>query len=821
MKISYNWLKDYLNFDHGPEEISRRLTACGLEVEGLERIEPVPGGFEGVVIGKVLHCEPHPNADRLTLTRVDVGEGEPLPIVCGAPNVADGQKVVVAKVGSLVRLGDDELKLKKTKIRGEVSEGMICAEDELGLGTSHDGILVLPDEAETGTPAREYFGVTTDWVFEIGLTPNRADAMSHLGVARDLAAVLKNEAYVEGTQSPELRFPDIDAIDEIDDQGTIEVKVEDTGACPRYTSITMNGLNVGESPRWLQDRLKAIGLRPINNLVDISNYVLMETGQPLHFFDLDKVKGGRVVVKKLPPDTPFTTLDEVERKLSAEDLMICNAEEGMCIAGVFGGNKSGVTEKTKSIFIESATFESVGIRKTSRRHDLKTDASFRFERGTDPDMTVFALKRAVRLIKEIAGGKVSSPMNDIYPEPVKAVRLDLRFSTVDTLIGKKIDRDQIELILRSLDFKIHEKKESGFEIEVPPYRVEVTREADVIEEILRIYGYNNVEFPERLVSSLSYMDHPDRDKLRNQVSDMLVGQGWSEAMCNSLSNSEYYNWQQEWKPEHCVRILNPVSQDLDVMRQTLVFGGLETVRYNRNRKQADLRIFEFGNRYRTDGSKPSSDNTLGPYKEDSAILLMLSGRARPEAWNTRDGDADFFELKAGLEALLAKLGIAEYSYGNSGQKTLSQGLELKIDGKAAGWLGQIPKSLLGRFDIEAPVYAAEISWDILVRAAGKVKMKFHPVSRFPEVRRDLALVIDKGVTFHELKEESFRAERKLLRSVNLFDVYEGKGIEEGKKSYALSFILQDEDKTLTDKLIDKAMKRIQTALEKAFDAKLR
>lgn len=821
MKISYNWLKKYLDFTLPPEEISKRLTACGLEVENLEKFESVPGGFENIVIGKVLSCQPHPNADRLSVTTVDVGEEEALPIVCGAPNVAAGQTVVVAKVGATVRFGEEEVVLKKTKIRGEASEGMICAEDELGLGTSHAGILVINEAVAIGTPAKSYFGIETDYIFEIGLTPNRSDAASHLGVARDLAAVFANEALIKGGKVPMLKMPDISAFTQDDASLPIDVIVEDTNACPRYSGVTMRGLKVEESPQWLKDKLIAIGLRPINNLVDISNYVLMETGQPLHFFDASKIKGGKIIIKQLPEQTPFVTLDEIERKLSAEDLMICNAEEGMCIAGVFGGISSGVKAETTSIFIESACFDPVSIRKSSKRHGLKTDASFRFERGTDPEMTLYALKRAVGLIKEIAGGNVSSGLYDIYPSPSKPVQLYLALKRVDMLIGKNIPEEQILGILASLDIRVLNKKEDILEIEIPLYRVDVKREADVIEEILRIYGYNNVEVPERLMSALSYSPKPDKDSLRNQVANMLVGQAWSEAMCNSLSNSVYYSWQEDWKAENSVRILNPVSQDLDVMRQTLLFGGLETLRYNRNRRQIDVRTFEFGNIYRTDGSRPTIDNTLGPYTENNALLLILSGKANQESWNSPAREADFFELKSAVENVFLKLGLGQYTYAATKRNTLTEGLAIHMNGKEVTWLGQLKSSLLQKFDIDADAFAAEINWDALMDQVLKTRMQFKSIPKYPEVRRDLALVIDQNISFQALYDTAFAAERKLLKSIRLFDVYEGKGVESGKKSYAISFVLQDEEKTLTDKVIDKVMGRIQAALEKEYGAKLR
>lgn len=821
MKISYNWLREYLDINLGAEDVSKRLTACGLEVEGLETRESVPGGFQGVVIGEVLSCAPHPNADRLTLTTVNIGKEEPLHIVCGAPNVAPGQKVVVACIGAKVSIGDQEVEMKKTKIRGELSEGMICAEDELGLGSSHEGILVLPPEAVTGTPAREYFGVTTDHIFEIGLTPNRSDAASHLGVARDLAAVLRNEAFLANKTLPVLRRPDTGLFVQDDNSLPMDVVVRDEQACIRYSGLTMTGLRVGESPRWLKERLQAVGLRPINNLVDISNYVMMETGQPLHFFDAAKITGNQVIIGPLPDGSPFTTLDQVDRVLSAEDLMICDASGGMCIAGVFGGMRSGVTETTTSIFIESATFNAVSVRKTSRRHGLKTDASFRFERGSDPEMTVYALLRAVQLIREVAGGKVSSPLIDIYPMPVKPINLDLRFERVDSLIGKVIPREHLAFILESLDINILKVTAESFSIEIPSYRVDVTREADVIEEILRIYGYNNVEDPEHLRSSLAFGKHPDRDRLRNQVSDVLAGQGFHEIMCNSLSNSGLYGRQEEWPLRNCVPILNPVSQDLDVMRQTLVYGGLETIRHNRNRKVSDLKLFEFGNIYRTDGSLPLPTSTLGPYTEQTSLLLVLSGNRAPESWNSPALPVDFFDLKSAMEVILKKLGIEDYQYVPAMRGFLAEGLNLMIKGKDAGWFGLLNKGILQPFDIEVPVFAAALRWDILVAAVGSSKMSFVPVPRFPEVRRDLALVVDQSVTFHAMKECALGAERKLLRDVKLFDVYEGKGIEEGKKSYALSFILLDEEKTLTDKVIEKSMERIRQALEQDFGARLR
>ncbi|MDZ7743529.1 MAG: phenylalanine--tRNA ligase subunit beta [Bacteroidota bacterium] len=653
MRISYNWLKEYIDLDLNPEELSEILTDCGLEVEGLEKAESVKGGMEGIVIGQVLTAEKHPNADKLSVTTVDVGRDKPLHIVCGAPNVAAGQKVVVATVGTRLYMDDKPFEIRKAKIRGEKSEGMICAEDELGLGTSHEGIMVLEEDAQIGMPAKEYFEITEDYVYEIGLTPNRADAASHLGVARDLVAVL-NQA--QKTSKYQLKIPDTSAFKVDNDNRHIDIEIENPEACPRYTGITLSNIEVKESPNWLKNRLNTIGVRPINNIVDVTNYVLFELGQPLHAFDADKIKGEKVIVKMLPDKTRFTTLDEVERELLANDLMICNAEDGMCIAGVFGGISSGVTEKTKNVFLESACFNPVHIRKTSKYHSLQTDASFRFERGTDPNITEYALKRAILLFREVAGGQVSSEIVDVYPEKIEAWDVDIAYTNVDRLIGKKIDRESIKKILKDLGIEIKDEKAEGLKVSVPPFKVDVTREVDLIEEILRIYGYNNIDYSGQMRSSLSFMPKPDPEKIQNLISDLLTSNGFNEVMNNSLSNARYIAKSQEYNEENNVRMLNPISADLDIMRQGLIFGMLESAAYNLNRKNEDLRFYEFGTSYRK--IQGSSQNPLLQYEEARHLALLLSGNKQPESWANREEKTDIYQLKAYLHNIFSRLGIA-------------------------------------------------------------------------------------------------------------------------------------------------------------------
>jgi phenylalanyl-tRNA synthetase beta chain len=824
MKISYNWLKAYLSIDLAPDKLSELLTDCGLEVESLEKWQSVKGGLEGVVIGEVKTCEKHPDADRLSVTTVDVGGENLLPIVCGASNVATGQKVVVATVGTKIYSGDDFFEIKKAKLRGQLSEGMICAEDELGLGTSHDGIMVLDSNAKTGTKASDYFNIEEDYVFEIGLTPNRTDAMSHIGVARDIKAVLENLDFIEKSNLVrKLILPEVKGFKPDNTNLDIEVILEDALACPRYTGVTISGIEVKESPGWLQNRLKAIGLKPINNIVDITNFVLHESGQPLHAFDADKINGNRVIVKKLPKDTPFVTLDGIERKLTGNDLMICDTEGGICIGGVFGGIHSGVSSETKNIFLESAYFDPVHIRKSSKYHDLQTDASFRFERGIDPDNTLFALKRAALLIKELAGGKISSEIKDIYPNPLKKVNLDISWKNINRLIGQDIGKDVIKNILNSLDFEMIRENETGLNLDVPFYRVDVTRESDVIEEILRIYGYNNIRIPNQVRSAISLSKKPDPENVKNRMADYLTSLGFKEIMNNSLTKFAYYENNTDFTESCCVKMLNPLSQDLNVMRQSLIYGGLETVLYNLNRKNPDLKLFEVGKVY----SKSKNSNTGRPvvskYDEQMKLSLFITGRKQPESWQAAYDEVDLFHLKSVCFNLLKRAGIDErlLNFETSNHSYLSNGILYKFDGETILQLGQFSNALLKSLDIKQDVFYGEFNWDLLLKLTAKVKIRFQELSRFPEVRRDLALLINADVTFAEIEKIAFQTEKQILKGVNLFDVYEGKNIESGKKSYAVSFTLCDQEKTLTDKTIEKTMKKLMMAYETNLNAKIR
>jgi len=816
MKLSYNWLKQYVDFDLEPEKLSLVLTDIGLEVEGLEKFQSVKGGLEGVVIGEVKTCERHPNADRLSVTTVDVGTGKVLPIVCGAPNVAAGQKVLVATVGTKLYSGDDSFEIKKAKIRGEVSEGMICAEDELGLGESHEGIMVLPAETEVGIPAKEYFNIEEDYIYEIGLTPNRADAASHLGAACDLVAGLNR---LENTRRYQLKVPSVVSFRVDTNDLDIDVIVEDTVACPRYTGVTLSDIKVGESPGWLKNRLNGIGLRPINNIVDITNYVLHETGQPLHAFDASEIKGNQVIVRKTPQNTPFVTLDEIERKLDKDDLMICDSTDGMCIAGVFGGVHSGVTEKTTSIFLESAYFDPSHIRKTSKRHALQTDASFRFERGADPNITEYALKRAIMLIQEVAGGIVSSEIKDVYPKPIEKWSVEISYDHVDRLIGNKIDREIIKTILQDLNIGIKKETAEGLSLLIPTNKVDVKREADVIEEILRIYGFNNITFVDKIAASVSVRPKPDTEKIQNLVADQLSSKGFSEIMNNSITNSDYYSGNKAFDENKNVKLLNALSQDLDILRQSLLFGGLEVISYNINRKTADLKLYEFGNVYIKKDNSPG----LKKYNEQKYLSVFVCGLAEAENWNSSDTKVDFYYLKGILESVLLRLGLSrhEIEINEISDPNFSYGLNYSIKGKQIAVAGELSKKLLSGFEIKEKVFMAEVNWDLAVKNLSRKEIKYKAVSRFPAVRRDLALLVDTKVKFADLKAAAFNTERKLLQSVSIFDIYEGDKIPQGKKSYALSFLLQDEEKTLTDKIIDKTMRRIQQTFEQQFKAELR
>ncbi len=819
MKLSYNWLKQYVAIDVEPLQLSAILTDIGLEVEGFEEYQSVKGGLKGVITGEVLTCEKHPNADKLSVTTVDVGDGKILPIVCGAPNVAKGQKVLVATVGTTLYSEDESFRIKKAKIRGEVSEGMICAEDELGLGISHDGIMVLNDEVEPGRPATDYFPVETDYVYEIGLTPNRADAASHIGSARDLVAGL-NRYF--NTRKFNLEIPSVEDFHIDNHEMEIEIEVRDPKACPRYSGITLKNIQVKESPEWLKKRLESIGLRPINNVVDITNFVLQETGHPLHAFDADKIIGRKVIVQKLPQGTSFVTLDEVERKLDAEDLMICNEKEGMCIAGVFGGAHSGVTEKTTSVFLESAYFDPRHIRKTSKRHGLQTDASFRFERGADPNITLYALKRAALLIKEIAGGTISSEIKDFYPNPVEKWPVVIKYRNVNRLIGNNISPEIIKEILTDLGIEIIAATEEGLELLIPTYKVDVLREVDIIEEILRIYGYNNVKFEDKIHSSVSLRQKPDREKLQNAVADLLVSRGFNEVMNNSLTRAAYYESNNYFKAEHSVALLNPLSQDLNVLRQSLLFGGLEVIAYNQNRKISDLKIFEFGKAYfKRDGY--DKNRGIKNYREERHLLLLATGVLDAENWNVSKKNVDFYYVNGIVNAMLLKTGIPadKIEMKEIENELFQYGIHLSVKGKSLGYVGMISFDLLKQMNIKTEVFGADLDWDVVLSLVPQEDIKYMPVPKFPAVRRDLALVLDKNVKFSDIQKLAFKVEKRLLQSVGLFDIYEGDKIPQGKKSYALSFILQDKEKTLTDKVIDKTMRKLQQTFERELNALLR
>jgi len=815
MNISYNWLKSYLNVNIDPAEISSILTSIGLEVGSVDHTQSVKGGLKGLVIGHVLTCIKHPNADKLSVTTVDVG-CVVLSIVCGAPNVAAGQKVVVATVGTILYKGDESLEIKKAKIKGEVSEGMICAEDEIGLGTSHDGIIVLPTDTPIGQLASDYFGIEEDVIFEVDITPNRIDSASHFGVARDLAAYFKQHgANYNATK------PSIDAFAIQSNSDAIQVMVENTDSCIRYSGLTITDIDVKDSPDWLKNRLRAIGLSPINNVVDVTNFVLHELGQPLHAFDAEKISGGKVIVKTLPQNTTFVTLDEKERKLHADDLMICNAIEGMCIAGVFGGAKSGVTKNTSRIFLESACFNPVSVRKTSKRHLLNTDASFRFERGTDPEITVYALKRAALLIQKVAGGKVSSSITDIYPNPIIAKEVEVSFANVKRLIGKEIEAKTIVSILESLDIIVSNLTESSLVARIPQYRVDVTREVDIIEEILRIYGFNNVEIPNAVNSTLVYSQKPDNHKLKNLVAGQLIGAGYHEIMSNSLTRQGYYDQLTSYPADNCVALVNPLSSDLNVMRQTLLFGGLESIQHNRNRKNSDLKLFEFGNSYYF---KPSGDKSpLKSYSETHELALFLTGNQSALGWDSPVKAVSFYSIKAQVVNLLSRLGLDESILveDETDLDIFSGGLKLTVNKIVVAELGQLSKPLMKAFDLDQPVFYAQINWDNALKIAVSHKISFNELPKYPEVKRDLALLINKEVTFVQLKNLAFQTEKGLLRRVNLFDVYEGEKLGHDKKSYALSFALRDDNKTLTDVEIDKIMNKLISTYQRNFEAQIR
>ncbi|MBP8790947.1 MAG: phenylalanine--tRNA ligase subunit beta [Breznakibacter sp.] len=816
MNISYNWLKNYINIDLAPAKVSEILTSLGLEVGSMEEIQSIKGGLEGLVVGEVLTCAKHPGADKLSVTTVNVGSGDPLPVVCGAPNVAAGQKVVVATVGTVLYSGDESFTIKASKIRGEQSMGMICAADEIGLGTDHSGIMVLPSDTPVGMLAKDYFKVENDVVFEVDLTPNRIDSASHYGIARDLAAYLAvNDAPVT------LKRASVDAFQVEDHSFDVAVSVENSDACPRYCGVTINGVTVGESPDWLKNALRIIGLSPINNVVDVTNYVLHEMGQPLHAFDGDEIKGGQVIVKNLPAGTKFITLDEKERELSADDLMICNGEAPMCIGGVFGGLHSGVSEKTTKIFLESAWFNPVAVRKTARRHQLNTDASFRFERGTDPNGVLYALKRASLLIKEVAGGTISSEITDIYPVKAEDFEIHVSYKNIKRLIGKEIPKNTIHKILHGLEIKVKADNDAAMTLQVPPYRVDVTREADVIEEILRIYGYNNVEMPLAVHSTLVYAQKPDDHKVKNVVAAQLTGCGFVEIMNNSLTKAANYDDLTTFPRQQVVELANPLSSDLNGMRQTLLFGGLESVQHNRNRRNADLKLFEFGNCYslKPEGAK----DQLKSYNEENRLALLMTGLKNDVNWNTPAQELSFFDMKTQVENIISRLGIdfstlKEESIHND---VWSEGLCLMVDNKVLVNYGMVHPKRTKSYDIDKALFFAEFNWDLLVRKIAKQNILYREISKFPEVKRDLALLLDKQVTFAQVKQVALKTEKKLLKKVSLFDVYEGKNLPEGKKSYAVSFVLLDDTKTLTDKQIDKMMQSFMSAFERELGAQIR
>ena len=816
MKISYSWLKDYIKLEKSPEEICDILTQIGFEIGGLEEVETVKGGMKGLVIGEVITCEKHPNSDHLSKTTVNIGTGEFLPIVCGAPNVTAAQKVVVATVGTTLYIGDDEFVIKKSKIRGEISMGMICAEDEIGIGSDHVGIIVLDENAKVGTPAKDYFKIESDWAIEIELTPNRIDGASHIGVARDLAAFLKKTENIKYTKPSVGHF--------IVDNHNLEIPIEiiNTEACPRYSGVTISGIEVKDSPEWLKNRLKTIGHSPINNIVDITNFVLFETGQPLHAFDASEITGGKVVVRTMPAKTKFTTLDEVERELDENDLMICNTENGMCIGGIFGGIKSGVKNSSKNIFLESAYFDPVSIRKTSRRHGLNTDASFRFERGIDPDNVIYALKRAALLIKEIAGGTISSEIVDVYPKPIEKFQVDVLYDNISRLIGKDLGKEQIKKILISLEIEIENETEKGLSLLVPPYRVDVKREADIIEEILRIYGYNNIEIPTQVNSSLQTAEKPNPDKVQNLIAEMLTAQGFNEIWSNSLTKANYYERLKNYKNEQTVKMLNPLSADLNAMRQTLLFGGLESVVRNANRQNKNLKLYEFGNCYFYKGTE-LKDNPANNYWEEHHLGLFITGNKQAESWTAKDETVSFFTVKTYAENILNRLGLSvdKTQITETENELFSKGLTYTFNNKVILEVGSVGKNWLKKFDIENPVFYADFNWDDVFRLHKKHKVTFGELPKFPAVRRDLALLIDRQVKFEQIKQVALKVERQLLHAVDLFDVYEGKGIPDDKKSYAISFILRDNQRTLNDKQIDKTMQKLIAAFTRDFGAQLR
>ena len=816
MNISYKWLKEYVDFDLTAQQVADALTSTGLEVDALEEVQSIKGGLKGLYVGKVLTCEAHPNSDHLHVTTVDLGKGEPSQIVCGAPNVAAGQKVIVADLGCVLYDGDNEFVIKKSKLRGVESNGMICAEDEVGIGNDHSGIIVLPEDAVVGTPAAEYYHLESDWLIEVDITANRADGLSHWGVARDLYAWLKSNGYETKMHRPDCSKFKVDNHDL-----PVEVVIENQEACKRYACVSVTDCEVKESPEWLKNKLTTVGLRPINNIVDITNYIMMAYGQPLHTFDADMVKGHKIVVKTMPEGTPFQTLDGEEHKLSDRDLAICNAEDPMCIAGVFGGKGSGTYETTKNVVLESAYFHPTWIRKSARRHGLSTDASFRFERGVDPNGTIYALKQAAILCQELAGGKVSMEVCDVYPEPMKNAVVELSYQYVHNLVGKDIPVETIKSICESLEMKVLNETPEALTLEIPAYRVDVQRPCDVVEDILRIYGYNNVEIPTQLKSSLVIKgDEDQKHKLANLVSEQMVGEGFNEILNNSLSKSSYYNDKQDT----LVHIMNPLSSDLNVMRQTLLFGGLESIQHNVNRKRQNLRFFEFGNVYTFDPEKQNDDDPMQAYKEQYHAGLWVTGKRVEGSWAHQNEDSTFYELSAYVENILRRIGLKPGMtvYKKSENDIFSAGLTIENrGGKKLVEMGIINKKLQKQFGIDNPVYYAELNWTLLMKATKKNEVLYTEISKFPAVSRDLALLVDNTVEFAQIEQIARQTEKKLLKKVELFDVYEGDKLPAGKKSYAVNFILQDEEKTMGDKQIDAIMQKLITNIKKQLNAELR
>ena len=820
MNISLKWLKEYVDFDLKPEEVCAALTSEGLEVGALEEVQTIKGGLKGLYVGKVLTCEAHPNSDHLHVTTVDLGKGEPSQIVCGAPNVAAGQKVIVADLGCVLYDGDKEFVIKKSKLRGVESCGMICAEDEIGVGSSHDGIIVLPDDATVGQPAAEYYHLESDWLIEVDITPNRADALSHWGVARDLYAWLRQNG-----KPTALHRPNCDDFVVDDHSLPVEVTIENTEACRRYACVSITGCEVKESPEWLKNKLTTIGLRPINNIVDITNYVMMAYGQPLHTFDADMVTGHHIIVKPQPEGTKFVTLDGEEHLLGPHDLAICNEQEPMCIAGVFGGKGSGTYETTRNVVLESAYFHPTWIRKSARRHGLSTDASFRFERGIDPNGIVYALKQAAILCKQLAGGKISMEINDVYPSPIADSVVDLKYDYVDTLVGKHIPAETVKSIADSLEMVIEHEDEQGVTLRVPAYRVDVKHPCDVVEDILRIYGYNNVEIPTQLKSSLVIKGDEDlKHKLHNLVAEQLVGCGFNEIMNNSITKAGYYDGLETLRPEYLVRIMNPLSSDLNVMRQTLLFGGLESIAHNANRRNGDLRFFEFGNCYAFDPEKKNADDPMRAYREEYHLGMWVTGRRVAGSWAHPNEESSFYELKAYVENVLARLGVptASLVVKDGTNDIFDKALALENrGGRLMVEMGIVSQRLLKVAGIDQPVYFADLNWTALLKIVRKNKVQYTEISKYPAVSRDLALLVDKSVEFAQIEQIARATEKKLLKSVELFDVYEGKNLPAGKKSYAVNFILQDDQRTLQDKQIEAIMGKLIQNLKGKLGAELR